>query len=67
MAQIDKNPKKYILKVTEVDITVVPGAGRKDEVEIQFQGNLTRRTRDRISHALRTENYSMAENKHILA
>jgi hypothetical protein len=51
---MDKNPRKFILTVTEIDIELLPGE-QQDEIEVIFCGKTMPSTKDRLSKCVTSD------------
>jgi hypothetical protein len=51
---MDRNPRRFILTVTEVDVSLLP-SGQADEVEIVFSGKVFPSTIKRLEECINNQ------------
>lgn len=62
MGVMDKNPRRFVLTVTEVDANLLP-ASTTDLVDIQFAGKMYPSSLDRLGIAIKEGNWTISEKR----
>lgn len=58
----DKNPRLFVLDVTDIDITLTP-ASKKDTIHIRFFGKVLPSTKERFREALTSGDFKFVDGR----